>query len=323
MYGNDITEVLSDPTGGDRHWIAQFNRIAAIQRKSSAEPTPRKIEIPISVIDMDTGKPVRPPQIYVVGKLDSFPKIVAGRYLVVKTEAAASAPMQLEIIDLQTGESQGFIPLSNAMADLVSLDNNHYAICSLIGTNASFTTRIDFYQLDSVTRTIQPDHSFPLDGITSAPMQWLRLHPPYRVGVTLSNETVHQQHQIIKTLLDWLARMGISRNNQSTISYQVYDLNHGQLLRQVTGIPTQGNPTTSHDWCSIVALTDYNEKLEPGLCLYRIPHYLWETTLSWLQWLAWLLVIPWPLRYYLPQPTRASAPSPSPSPDATADRPAA
>lgn len=309
VHRTDRVEYLTDPTGGDHHWITQF------------ELNSKKTEIPISVIDLDTGKPVRPPRVYARGKLDAFPNVLAGRHLVFKMKPTDTTPMQFEVVDLHTGESQGFIPLANRFDDLNSLDSTHFALCSLFLVD-SVMTRINFYQFDAVSRTIQPDLAQPLVGLVSDPSQLLYFRPAYLVGITRI-ETLHQQHKFIQTLLNWLAHIGFFRNTSTGSSYRIYDMTNGQLLRQVTGIPQESNPTPSPDWHSIVTMASFNDKFEPGLCLYRIPHYLWETTLSWMQWLSWLLVIPWPLRYFLPQPTPTPAPFPSPSPDVKADPPTA
>ncbi|HQR05256.1 MAG TPA: hypothetical protein PLN21_00455 [Gemmatales bacterium] len=287
VYQYDRVEYLTDPSGGDRHWITQF------------ELNSRKSGVPISVIDLDTGKPVRAPRVYAEGKQDAFPVVHQGRTLVFRLKASETTPMQFEIIDLHTGESRGFIP-KNRYDGLEILDNTHYVLKAMIGCIDSYTNQLHFYQYDPDSRTIKPDHTPPLDGLTSAMRDWPSVIPPYLVIENHNTSSVQQQHQIMQTLLGWLARIGIVRNNTNTSDYRILDMITCQPLRQVTCLPQDVGHAPSPDWCSIAALISFNDKSEPGLCLYLIPHYLWEPTLSWMQWLAWLLVIPWPLRYFLP-----------------------
>lgn len=86
--------------------------------------------------------------------------------------------------------------------------------------------------------------------------------------------------------------------------FHVYDAQSGQLLRQITGIVEHGNTflRISPDSKYLIGNHYYRDNGSTyELCIYQVPHYLWEHTLSWMQWLAWLLVIPWPLRYFLYQ----------------------
>jgi hypothetical protein len=277
-------EYLTDVTHSDRHWVVSF------------ELNSKKIEVPISVIDLDTGKPVRDPQIYTRDKLDNFPLVSAGRYLYFVLKATDTTPMRMEVVDLQTGESLGNIKTTRFPL-LLSLDDQSFAVCSMIGKFDSFTSRVDFYRYDPQTKTMEPYHAHTLDGSTSAPMQWLGVEPPYLICVSRPRDQQNDP-EIVKVILSWLARIGIVRNNIPTGTYRIADWTTGQPLRQITGFPEQGDHKTAPDWRSIVA-TATGPGYEHGLCLYAIPHYLWETTLSWMQWLSWLLVIPWPLRYFV------------------------
>ncbi|MFT3881628.1 MAG: hypothetical protein QM703_18440 [Gemmatales bacterium] len=281
----DHIEFLTDPTGGDRHWITQFDLSS------------KKQDNPISVIDLDTGIPVRAPRVFTRASLDTFPVVHDGRHLIFKMKGTDTTPMQYEIIDLQTGESLGVISLTNRYDDLNIVDNTHYALKAMIGIPGNYSTQLHFFRYDPDSHSIKPDHATPLDGKMFAWMMEPFVQPPHLVVQTRSIELQHQ-HQIIQTILDWLARIGISRNNDRTTSYHIYDMNSGQLLRQVTGIPQQDQLHPSPDWSSLVTSAS-GPRNEQGLSLYMIPHYLWETTLSWLQWLSWLLVIPWPLRYFV------------------------
>jgi len=288
VYRFDRVECLTDSTGGDRHWVVRF------------ELNWKKVDMPMSVVDLDTGKPVRDPRTYLRPHLDVFPTVVAGRYLNLNVKPALATSMQMEIVDLMTGETLGNIPLpSGKMHQWVRLNDTHYAVYYAIGEFESYITHLDMYRYDQSTRTFVPDHSHPLDGLTSASMQWLSVLPPYLLTTSINQDT-SKESEILKVIRGWLARIGIVRNHANTINYQIADMTTGQRLRQISGIPSEGDHTASPDWCSIAAIATHNEKYEPGLCLYVIPHHLWEPTLSWLQWLAWLLVIPWPFRYFLP-----------------------
>ena len=277
-------EYLTDLSKGDRHWAVSF------------ELNPKNTELPISVIDLNTGKTVRPPQTYARGKLDAFPRIAGGRYLYFVMKPTETKPMEIEIVDLQTGESQGRVQTTRFPGYFL-LDDSHFAVCVMIGDVNNYTTRLDFYCYDAIAKAIVPDHSHPLDGITSVPMQWFTVKPPYLLSET-RNTVNRKESEVIKTVLGWFARIGIVRSDSNSTILRVADLTTGQPLRQISGVPPHDDSKPAPDWRSIVAITR-NDKGEPGLCLYLIPHYLWETSLSWMQWLSWLLVIPWPLRYFV------------------------
>ncbi len=167
----------------------------------------------------------------------------------------------------------------------------------MIGDYSSFTTHVEIYRKDPEAKTLQLDASHPLNGRTSIQNQWIWIQAPYLITISNENDQ-HNDPVVMKTILGWLARIGIVRDDTRKNNCHIVDLATGQPLRQVSVFSPQGSSTSSPDWRSIVASTS-GPNDEPGLCLYRIPHYLWEPTLSWMQWLSWLLVIPWPLRYFV------------------------
>lgn len=107
------------------------------------------------------------------------------------------------------------------------------------------------------------------------------------------------------TINKYLTRFGITiwrpRTEQE---FYIYDLQLGELLRQITGLSEMGiaelqMDSTGHFLAGVKSSEGRNWTTDYSLYLYEIPHYLWERTLRWTMYLSWLLVIPWPFRYLI------------------------
>ena len=277
-------DYVTQPPGSEHYWALFFERVF------------QKRELPISLIDLDTGKPIRTYQSAERDKLESYPTFSSGRYLAFVTQSIKNTSRQMEVIDLQTGESIGQISIPNGtLYSLAALDESHLAACLIIGDYSSFTTHVEIYRKDPEAKTLRLDASHPLNGRTSVQNQWIWIQAPYLVTVSNENDQ-HKDSIVMKTIQGWLARIGIVRDDTRKNNFHIADLATGQPLRQVSRFSPHCSP--SPEWRYIVADTS-GPNDQPGLCLYVIPHYLWESTLSWMQWLSWLLVIPWPLRYFV------------------------
>ena len=275
-------DYVTQPSHSERYWALSFER--NFQRK----------ELPICLVDLDTGKTLHTYQSYERDKLESYPRFSSGRYLAFVTKSTKTTTRQMEVIDLQTSESIGQITIpSGTLYSLAPLDESHLAVCTMIGDYNSFSTHVDIYRNNPNTKTIQLDTSHALNGRTSVQNQWIWIQAPYLYTMSYGNNN-RNDPEVMKTVLSWLARIGIVRDDTNKTNYHIADLETGQSLRQISR--SQGTP--SPDWRSIVVSVS-GPKDEPGLCLYLIPHYHWEPTLSWMQWLSWLLVVPWPLRYFV------------------------
>ncbi len=278
-------ECIPDPSDKDRHWMLSFD----LRVKSK--------ELLVTITDFDTGKTVRVIQSPARTDLDTFPTLSGGRYLVIKKKTKEAETKNTELIDIQSGESIGQLNTPAGRAnDLVPLNETHWAVCTMIGDFNNFFTRLDIFRYDPNTKTFEPDSLHPLNGITTGQNEWILLKPPQMI--LISQDVIkHNDSQVMKTILGWLARIGISRDETIKNHYRIADLVTGQPLRQISGLIPYID-TTNADFRFVAEIT-CGPNDQPGLCLYLIPHYLWETTLSWMQWLSWLLVIPWPLRYFV------------------------
>ena len=99
----------------------------------------------------------------------------------------------------------------------------------------------------------------------------------------------------------WFKRIGFNFKRTSKTNVQVYDLHTGQLIRQLSGLPESYYALSQQARyvTNVQKIKDSNNRGQVTLSVYALPHYLWDLTLGRLQWLSWLLVLPWPLRYFV------------------------
>jgi hypothetical protein len=153
------------------------------------------------------------------------------------------------------------------------------------------TITILWYQFDPESRKLTEDPKQPLHGKVSQASQWIILQPPYQILLHDPSADRIQKDGFFRTILSWLAKIGIHRGESDTRQYLVADLQTDAPLRQVSGVPV--DLELSKDGRYLIG----HGHPHNGLVGYIVPHHLWEKSLSWMQWLSWLLVFPWPLRY--------------------------
>jgi hypothetical protein len=279
------TGYLSHQSVDQSHW-GLF-----VEHKSQNEP------IVHSFIDFDTGKTLLTFPPMVKERVVQY-QLLPNRHSILFVKSANETnDKSIDVIDLQNGESRARFPLPPGNDQhLAVLDDTHWAIVTRMEDHTSSFSRLDVYRYDPDAKTLKADPFHPLNGFSSKLNQAVHVMPPYLL-LAKSDDPNQNNPEWFKVALGWLARIGIVRDGVVKTKYEVLDLATGQLLRQVTGIHADVC-LFSPDLRYLVEIK-YSPKQETGLCLYRIPHHLWEPTLSWMQWLAWLLVIPWPLRYFV------------------------
>ncbi len=262
-----------------------------IERKSNNDPTS------YSILDFDTGKTIRVFPLNPDEKLSQIQYSPNHRFLLIVNEVISKQAKLIEVIDLLTGECCGrfSIPAGRDQI-LIPLDDTHWVFCPCNGGKASLNDVLEVYHFVPDANTLQVDLTHPWNGFSIHLNHLLGAFPPCLL-LAKTDETKRNDPEWVKVIIGWLARIGLSRDVTLKQNYQVFDLATKRLERQVTGISSDA-VMFSPDLHSLVEIR-YGPPGLAGFSLYHIPHYLWEPTLSWMQWLSWLLVIPWPLRYFV------------------------
>lgn len=205
----------------------------------------------------------------------------------------------MDVIDLRTHQSvvRFEIPENIKYHELVLLSQNEWVVCSDVLQGGVRASRLDYYWYDPEAKTLKINAQHPLHGLRLEFNSRMMAMPPYLVTSFQDNQQPQNESVLMGKIKEWLAKIGIQRNEMNCLNYRVADLATGQPLRQVSGL-LYTLRAISPDARHIVG-DHTGPNHEPGFELYVIPHHLWEKSLSWMQWLSWLLVIPWPLRYFI------------------------
>ncbi len=212
---------------------------------------------------------------------------------------AGKGKYALEVFSTSTWEGTGHIKeVDGFLSNLVFLDNNTWLFEDYIKLDPKqnvMQRRWSCYHFDPAQKTLneKPDH--PLHGrVTKNPL--LPMPPVLLESMTKQNEPLTSP--ILKTLEQWLARIGIQRDYTQKQSIFIRDLASNEILRSIHGLPVQGIQHSS-DWLQLYTIRQDSRTQDFLLSAYDVPDHRWHLFLSWLQWLSWLLVIPWPLRYFV------------------------
>lgn len=247
-------------------------------------------------LDMATGKRLQTIDRPEGRALYNIVAIPGGRYVAAMWKSMSgpagvpqSSSYLVQIIQLSDYTPVASVVLEDTdLIDICMVSEKNWLICQA-KQNPVLTTKLLCYQFDPESRKLTEDPQKLLHGKVSQPHQWWYPHPPYLTSTYLHMDGETQQNSFMHTIRNWLAKIGIHRTEAYTSKYEVADLQTGEPLRQVTGVP--GGLYLSWDKRYLIGET------HPGLVGYEVPHHLWEKSLSWMQWLSWLLVFPWPLRY--------------------------
>lgn len=253
-----------------------------------------------NLMDLETGKklhtfPAHPTDRIGMGLLSPH-----GTYYL-QTWSTGKGKADYEVFRTSNWESLGRYHINDHITafGIYWLNETSWAFVSYVqvdSNSAMLHSQLQFFRFDPEKRTLTPDHTNPHDGLVT-PGQ-IYVNSPF---IILTGEEVASRSSsvILNKLEDLLARIGIHRDYSSGSYIQVMDLASGHPLRQISKLKNQ-NHRMSHDCHYLFAIEERENEYQ--FCRYTIPHYLWDPTLSWIQWLSWLLVAPWPLRYFLPQP---------------------
>ncbi|HQR05257.1 MAG TPA: hypothetical protein PLN21_00460 [Gemmatales bacterium] len=254
------------------------------------------------VTDLATGKRLHTFEI----PGESFWKAMTspnGQFLILLFMPPPDRKVYLEVYRMHSWEKLGRYHSPQWFSQLTFLDDTHWVIKSTsLSAKQELQDQLYFYQFDPEARTLTPTPDHPLHGRSPNNSMIGILPGDYFYTATGSQPLSHYYPFLLK-VEDWFKRIGIGIeiHRASKAVIREYDLHTGKLLRQQSGLPL-GQYIMSNQpryLANVNTTKDGNNQEQVMMSLYAIPHYLWETTLSWMQWLAWLLVIPWPLRYFI------------------------
>lgn len=254
------------------------------------------------VTDLATGKRLHTLEV----PSESFWKAMAspnGRFLILLFMPPPDRKVYLEVYRMHSWEKLGRYDSPQWFSQLAFLGDTHWVIKStILNAQQTFQEQLHFYQFDPEAKTLTPNPEHPQHEWTPNNALIGLLHGNYFYTATYSQPLSHFYPFLLK-VEGWLKRIGIEMHRASKVVIREYDPHTGRLLRQQSGIPLgQYIMSNRPSYLANVSTTkDSNNQDQVTMSIYAIPHHLWETTLSWLQWLAWLLILPWPLRYFIPR----------------------
>jgi hypothetical protein len=216
---------------------------------------------------------------------------------------ASSGAYEIEVFQTDTWASTGRSKSHKGyLSNLVFLDDRRFVVADTVIPRPAMQYpyfRITCYHLDT-NGTLTPDISHSLHDMTST--NRLFVEPPVLIENTIEQNAPFDFP--LRTLEQWLAKIGLRRNYSQRVSYLISDMTSGQPLRTIHNLPP-GNILANPDWSLLFYLPNNQFGVSDTLVCYPVQSVAWNRTLSWLQWLSWLLVIPWPLRYFVRKPTIA------------------
>ncbi|MFT3881625.1 MAG: hypothetical protein QM703_18425 [Gemmatales bacterium] len=226
-----------------------------------------------------------------------------GKYLVV-TLVTGLRKWEVEVYRMHTWEKLGRYPLPDGMfQQLAFLDDTHWITRTTISLDKQRYDRelLNCLQFNPDLGTLTPSADHPLHGKVISNDDHGVIQGNY-VFTNSWGRSLTQSIPFLAKVEGWLDGLGIKFKRQPIkVQVQVYNIRTGELVKQLSHLPEgyyQLSPQARYLSYALKSKDDNNQD-QIALSLYAIPHHLWETTLSWLQWLAWLLVIPWPLRYFV------------------------
>lgn len=211
----------------------------------------------------------------------------------------------LEVFSTNTWEGTGRIKeVDGSLCNLLFIDNNTWLFADYIKLNPQQNTlqhRWSCYRFDPTKKTLIEIATHPLHGRVTK-NQLLPEPPVLLESVRIPIEKL--ESPILQTMEQWLARIGIQRDYTQKQSIFIRDLASNEILRSIHGLAVAGLQHSS-DWLQLYTIRQDARNQDFLLSAYDVPDHRWHLFLSWLQWLSWLLVIPWPLRYFVRNSTMA------------------
>jgi len=251
--------------------------------------------------DLATGKRLHTFEI----PSESFYKAMTspnGQFLIFLYKPPPDRQAYLEVYRMYTWEKLGEYHPPQCFTQLAFLDDTHWALKSMtnLNTQNEYREQLDFYQFDPEARTLTPTPEHPLHGWTVSNADSGFFYGNYFYTSTARLPLSHYYPFLVQ-VEGWLKKIGIEMNRSPKAVVREYDLRSGKLIRQLSGLPKSRYIMSHQDGflANVNTTNDGNNQEQLTMSIYALSSYLWETTLSWMQWLSWLLVIPWPLRYFV------------------------
>lgn len=236
-----------------------------------------------------------------------FASLTPGGEYLVQFWSLNKGKYDIEVFRMPTWESLGRFHISDGIGSHHRMiSETLWAFSDLVKTDPNstkFEYQLRYFRFDPTKKTLTHEPSHPADSEIGKNPRFIE--PPFLIRAKFEAPT-RSDSSFLNMLESWLNQISVYRDYTQRTSYQLDDMTTGQPLRRISGLPNNVYKL-SPDGCSIyciqpseTTLPDSRTRIpDMDLCKFTVPHYLWDATLSWIQWLSWLLVIPWPMRYFV------------------------